>query len=237
MVFGSLVAGPGGAGAVPLLAGPTGASYNEIHPICVHSRPFAVKNGLFAPPSPVATRSSPSTPLAWQVFAPPDPKTAIFGIFIPRRGPRHSKNRIFRLFPRFQRAVIPSLSRDLGLVTQSRRWNFAENFRLRRCAPALKLTRLRPPPPIQFSHPLSILEFTRRRPTCKTPPKPSCFRLDNKGTTAFDPHELKHYFIGLTPLCLLIMDNALWHFLTFSVLVHGLKQMGPLKSSHMCAAF
>ena len=145
MVFGSLVAGPGGAGAVPLLAGPTGASYNEIHPICVHSRPFAVKNGLFAPPSPVATRSSPSTPLAWQVFAPPDPKTAIFGIFIPRRGPRHSKNRIFRLFPRFQRAVIPSLSRDLGLVTQSRRWNFAENFRLRRCAPALKLTRPRPP--------------------------------------------------------------------------------------------
>lgn len=37
-------------------------------------------------------------------------------------------------------AVIPSLSRDLGLAPSIRRWDQAEMFRLRRDAPPLKMT-------------------------------------------------------------------------------------------------
>ncbi len=49
--------------------------------------------------------------------------------------------RAIRNKPKSLVAVIPSLSRDLGLATQADHGDEAENFRLRRCAPALKLTR------------------------------------------------------------------------------------------------
>jgi len=38
-------------------------------------------------------------------------------------------------------AVIPSLSRDLGMVPQIGRRGLAEMFRLRRCAPSLNMTK------------------------------------------------------------------------------------------------
>ena len=204
MVFGSVVAGPGGAGAVPLLAGPTGASYNEIRPICVNlrlptlrERSGRYKNGLLAPPGPVAPRFS-------QFFAPPDPKIRHFRHFHPpTRAPALQKQD----FPAVSPFSRPLRARPVGesgpfsagchpeLVEGSRPTHTVapQEFRrelstlaLRACA---QVDPSSPPPPIQFSHPLSILKFTARRPTCKTPPKPSCFRLENKGTTAFDPHE------------------------------------------------
>ncbi len=117
MVFGSVVAGPGGAGAVPLLAGPTGASYNEIHPICAHPRPFAVKNPPFRPSQPRCdpffTIFRPSRPQIrrFRQFHPPTrssgaPKTGFSGCLEPAR-PRAGLMSRFRL-PR------PPLARSVG---------------------------------------------------------------------------------------------------------------------------
>ena len=126
----------------------------------------------------VLTHFSHPAPPSRSFFAPPGPKSAIFGILIPRRGPRCPKTGFSWRFGAARTVFQPPATSP------------GESGPLHAIAP-----------PIQFSHPLSILNFTARRPTCKTSPKPSCFRLDNKGTTAFVPHEQKHYFIGLTPLC------------------------------------
>jgi len=46
----------------------------------------------------------------------------------------------WRAKPQAKEAVIPSLSRDLGIVLPLRRADDAERFRLRRAAPALNMT-------------------------------------------------------------------------------------------------
>ena len=49
--------------------------------------------------------------------------------------------------------------------------------------------------------PIPNSPLTARLPTCKAHQKPSRFRIGNERATAFDPRELKHHFMGLTPLC------------------------------------
>ena len=102
-----IVAGPGGAGAVlAFLAGPNGASYNEISPICENLRPFAVYQRLFDPFLAIFDYPGPKKPIFRRFWAPTRASGLQNEDFSAVYPPRRPFCPVFRL-PRPPRARLP----------------------------------------------------------------------------------------------------------------------------------